>query len=64
MKRQSKETSALILISLSMLLLGGGAAKSHNAVETVVFVRHGEKPEKGLGQLSCRGLNRALACLR
>ena len=32
-----------------------------NAVETVVFVRHGEKPEKGLGQLSCQGLNRALA---
>ena len=61
MKRQSKEARALILISLSMLLLAGGAAKSDNAVETVVFVRHGEKPEKGLGQLSCRGLNRALA---
>jgi hypothetical protein len=61
MKRQSKETRALILISLSMLLLAGGAAKSDNAVETVVIVRHGEKPEKGLGQLSCQGLNRALA---
>jgi hypothetical protein len=30
------------------------------AVETIVFVRHGEKPEKGLGQLSCQGLNRSL----
>ena len=30
-------------------------------VETIVFVRHGEKPEAGLGQLSCQGLNRALA---
>jgi hypothetical protein len=29
--------------------------------ETIVFVRHGEKPEQGLGQLDCQGLNRALA---
>ena len=29
--------------------------------ETIVLVRHGEKPDPGLGQLSCRGLNRALA---
>jgi hypothetical protein len=48
-------------ISLSMLLLTGAEARSDNAVETVAFVRHGEKPEKGLGQLSCQGLNRALA---
>ena len=26
-----------------------------------MFVRHGEKPALGLGQLDCRGLNRALA---
>jgi len=31
------------------------------AVETLVCVRHGEKPTGGLGQLTCRGLNRALA---
>ncbi len=30
-------------------------------VETIVCVRHGEKPKGGLGQLNCRGLNRALA---
>lgn len=29
--------------------------------ETVVLIRHGEKPVSGLGQLSCQGLNRALA---
>ncbi len=29
--------------------------------ETIVLMRHGEKPAAGLGQLSCRGLNRALA---
>lgn len=29
--------------------------------QTIVFVRHGEKPPEGLGQLDCQGLNRALA---
>ena len=29
--------------------------------ETIVMVRHGEKPALGLGQLDCQGLNRALA---
>ena len=31
------------------------------AVETIICIRHGEKPPGGLGQLTCRGLNRALA---
>jgi hypothetical protein len=30
-------------------------------VETIVCIRHGEKPPGGLGQLTCQGLNRALA---
>ena len=30
-------------------------------VETIICIRHGEKPHGGLGQLTCRGLNRALA---
>jgi hypothetical protein len=30
-------------------------------VETIVCIRHAEKPRGGLGQLTCRGLNRALA---
>lgn len=30
-------------------------------VETIVCIRHGEKPRGGLGQLTCKGLNRALA---
>jgi hypothetical protein len=29
--------------------------------ETIIFLRHGEKPPGGLGQLTCQGLNRALA---
>ncbi len=36
-------------------------APSGQTVETIVCVRHGEKPPDGLGQLTCRGLNRALA---
>jgi hypothetical protein len=32
-----------------------------DATETIVLVRHGEKPPAGLGQLNCQGLNRALA---
>ncbi|CAN0623119.1 conserved exported protein of unknown function [Burkholderia multivorans] len=33
-------------------------------IETIVMVRHGEKPAAGLGQLTCEGLNRALALPR
>jgi len=29
--------------------------------QVIVFLRHAEKPERGLGQLTCQGLNRALA---
>ncbi|HWX67297.1 MAG TPA: hypothetical protein VNZ27_12820 [Rhodanobacter sp.] len=32
-----------------------------HADQTIVFLRHGEKPALGLGQLNCQGLNRALA---
>jgi hypothetical protein len=33
-------------------------------VETIVFLRHGEKPDREIGQLNCQGLNRALALPR
>src|ERR1700756_4183436 len=46
---------------VSLLLLVATAARSDNAVETIVLIRHGEKPDQGLGQLNCQGLNRALA---
>ncbi|CAI2510447.1 Uncharacterised protein [Serratia liquefaciens] len=47
-------------------ILGGLAALlllSQNALaqETLIFVRHGEKPANDSGQLTCKGLNRALA---
>ncbi|MGA7384116.1 MAG: hypothetical protein WBW81_05330 [Methylocella sp.] len=47
-------------ISLSLPLLDETRAWSDDAVETIVLVRHGEKLGKGLGQLDCQGLNRAL----
>jgi hypothetical protein len=40
------------------------AALPATAVETIVFLRHGEKPLKEIGQLNCQGLNRALALPR
>jgi len=30
------------------------------ASENIIFIRHAEKPSDGLGQLSCKGLNRSL----
>ena len=41
-----------------LLLLG---AHFLGAQETIIAIRHGEKPPGGLGQLTCKGLNRALA---
>ena len=37
------------------------ASADKESSETIVFFRHGEKPPGGFGQLSCQGLNRALA---
>jgi hypothetical protein len=37
------------------------ASADEESEETIVFFRHGEKPPGGFGQLSCQGLNRALA---
>ena len=42
-------------------LLSSAARAAPDATETIVFLRHAEKPEAGLGQLDCQGLNRALA---
>jgi len=57
-------------IILPLLLVGGALdltlqsrisrAESVDGVQTLVFLRHGEKPVGGLGQLNCQGLNRAM----
>ena len=38
-----------------------GTQQAQGDGETIVLLRHGEKPAGGLGQLTCMGLNRALA---
>jgi hypothetical protein len=61
-------SSFLPLLKLALnlivcLAVVGSTAVSEElpATETIVLVRHGEKPADGLGQLNCQGLNRALA---
>jgi hypothetical protein len=50
------------LIALSFGNLPRSFAQTSPASgETIVLIRHGEKPDSGLGQLTCKGLNRALA---
>ncbi len=51
-----------LALALALALSGlapAGAAEA--AVERIVVIRHGEKPDAGLGQLSCRALARAIA---
>jgi hypothetical protein len=55
------KTAVVAALSWSVPLFGGKAEQTEKAVETIVFIRHGEKPEGGFGQLNCQGLNRALA---
>lgn len=49
-----------MLCLLKKTILLGLVAAFLYADETIVIVRHGEKPSNGLGQLSCQGLNRSL----
>lgn len=56
-------TTTIRSVSMATLamVIGIGAVGARAAdTQTIVLVRHGEKPDNGLGQLDCRGLNRAL----
>lgn len=53
-----KKRSAFLCL---LVLILSCAATSARAEETIVFFRHAEKPSGGYGQLTCQGLNRALA---
>ena len=51
----------LIASAIFWVAAGKGVhAESKNGTQTLVFLRHAEKPETGLGQLNCQGLNRAI----
>jgi hypothetical protein len=39
----------------------GATTASDTNAETIVAIRHGERPARGLGNLNCKGLRRALA---
>jgi hypothetical protein len=52
---------AFVRFCLGLVLAVMAVGTSLHAEETIVFFRHGEKPSGGLGQLTCQGLNRALA---
>ncbi|WP_064117661.1 hypothetical protein [Pseudomonas fluorescens] len=52
------------LLAVSALFLSLESSESRaqpvDGTQTLVFLRHAEKPEGGLGQLNCQGLNRAI----
>ena len=51
----------LIASAVFWFSVGKGVhAEPKNGTQTLVFLRHAEKPEAGLGQLNCQGLNRAI----
>ena len=54
-------STAVVLIMLALVTVPRSCAGQQSGEETIVMIRHGEKPAGGLGQLNCMGLNRALA---
>ena len=58
-------TALVAAVTVLLVLPAGLQAAAQNATqtttETLVIFRHGEKPPMDLGQLTCKGLNRALA---
>jgi hypothetical protein len=55
------KTLLVLLFAFPLLLRAQTKSDDTTMVETLVCIRHGEKPAAGLGQLNVRGLNRALA---
>ncbi|MCE1114025.1 MULTISPECIES: histidine phosphatase family protein [Pseudomonas] len=50
-------TAAAVPLALDVV---ESRAQPVDGTQTLVFLRHGEKPGEGLGQLNCQGLNRAI----
>ncbi|MFJ4247098.1 histidine phosphatase family protein [Pseudomonas sp. DTU12.3] len=53
---------SLLAVSALMLSLESSESRAQpvDGTQTLVFLRHAEKPAGGLGQLNCQGLNRAI----
>ncbi|HGM5555085.1 TPA: histidine phosphatase family protein [Pseudomonas putida] len=53
---------SLLAVSALFLSLESSQIRAQpvDGTQTLVFLRHAEKPEGGLGQLNCQGLNRAI----
>lgn len=58
LRMRGAKSAASVVFGCALLLT---APCAHAATQTVILIRHGEKPLLGRGQLTCRGLNRALA---
>jgi hypothetical protein len=58
-RRLTAGSAAVLLFALA-----GACARADGVGETIVIMRHGEKPAGGYGQLNCQGLNRAMALPR
>ena len=58
---QSSLRISLVLACCFASFLSCGQQTPQAGGETIVLIRHGEKPPGGLGQLTCKGLNRSLA---
>ena len=64
MKRQRlmKCVSGIVIVFAWLVILPVSCTQAPRVhQETLVMIRHGEKPLEGLGQLTCKGLNRAIA---
>lgn len=51
----------LLIICAVFWFFMGTRGQTEDSTQTLVFLRHAEKPDSGLGQLNCQGLNRAIA---
>jgi hypothetical protein len=60
-RRAVAALAALVGLAMGFAAIAPAKAAGPETTETIVMVRHGEKPAAGLGQLDCQGLNRALA---
>lgn len=60
---RNSTAAVCVALALSALAITAPATLAQDPVttQTIVLLRHGEKPAAGLGQLDCQGLNRALA---